>query len=75
MAITVETAVTSVEIPIAPDRRRQDRVRTRLPIRILSIDGSPAMYPGHVHQSRSRRRGIRTLPRESRSERSSNSNL
>jgi len=46
MANTVETVVTRVEIPIAPDRRRQERVRTRLPIRILSIDGNPVMYAG-----------------------------
>jgi len=46
MANTVETVVTRVEIPIAPDRRRQDRVRTRLPIRIISIDGNPVFYPG-----------------------------
>ena len=29
-----------------PDRRRQDRVLTRLPIRILSVDGNPVFYPG-----------------------------
>ena len=46
MANTVETVVPRVETPIAPDRRRQDRVRTRLPIRILSIDGNPVFYPG-----------------------------
>jgi len=46
MANTVETVVTRGEIPIAPDRRRQDRVRTRMPIRIFSIDGNPVLYAG-----------------------------
>jgi hypothetical protein len=46
MANSVETVVTRVEIPIAPDRRRQDRVRTRLPIRIMSIDANPVSYTG-----------------------------
>lgn len=35
-----------VELPIAPDRRHQDRVLTRLPIRILSVDGNPVFYSG-----------------------------
>ena len=45
MAIRAETVIPRVELPIAPDRRRQDRVRTRLPIRILSIEGNPVCYP------------------------------
>ena len=46
MANTAETVHPRIELPIAPDRRRQDRVRTHLPIRILSIDGNPVFYPG-----------------------------
>lgn len=46
MSNTVGTAAPRVELPIAPDRRRQDRVLTRLPIRILSIEGNPVAYPG-----------------------------
>ena len=45
MANPVEARFTRIELPIAPDRRRQDRVLTNLPIRILSIDG-PVFYPG-----------------------------
>lgn len=46
MSNTVGTTAPRVELPIAPDRRRQDRVLTRLPIRILSIEGNPVAYPG-----------------------------
>lgn len=46
MSNTVETTLPRIELPIAPDRRRQDRVLTRLPIRILGIEGNPVMYPG-----------------------------
>jgi hypothetical protein len=46
MANTVEVSVSRIELPIAPDRRRLDRVLTNLPIRILSIDGNPVFYPG-----------------------------
>jgi hypothetical protein len=35
-----------MEPPIAPDRRHLDRVLTRLPIRILSIDGNSVAHPG-----------------------------
>lgn len=46
MANTAETVVPRVKVPIAPDRRGQDRVRARMPIRILSIDGNPVAYAG-----------------------------
>jgi len=46
MSNTVQPSCPRIELPIAPDRRRQDRVLTRLPIRILSIDGNPVSYPG-----------------------------
>ncbi|HVO63734.1 MAG TPA: PilZ domain-containing protein [Terriglobales bacterium] len=46
MSNAAEPSLPRIELPIAPDRRRQDRVLTRLPIRILSIDGSPVFYPG-----------------------------
>jgi hypothetical protein len=46
MANPMETVYPRIELPIAPDRRRLDRVLTRLPIRILGIDGSPVYYPG-----------------------------
>jgi hypothetical protein len=32
-------------VPIAPDRRQQDRILTRLPIRIVAVEGSPVFYP------------------------------
>ena len=46
MSNAVEPSLPRIAIPIAPDRRRQDRVVTRLPIHILSIDGNPVFYPG-----------------------------
>lgn len=46
MANPMESAYPRIELPIAPDRRRQDRVLTRMPIRILSIDGIPVCYLG-----------------------------
>ena len=46
MANRVEPVVSRVALPIAPDRRQQDRVLTRLPIRILSVEGNPVFYPG-----------------------------
>ena len=46
MPNTVESIYKRVELPIAPDRRRQDRVLTRLPIRIVSIEGNSVFYPG-----------------------------
>jgi len=45
MSNPAESALPSIRLPIAPDRRRQDRVITKLPIRILSVDGNPAYYP------------------------------
>ena len=46
MPNAVESVFRNAELPIAPDRRRQDRVRTRMPIRIFSIDGNPVLSPG-----------------------------
>ncbi|HVP55627.1 MAG TPA: PilZ domain-containing protein [Candidatus Eisenbacteria bacterium] len=46
MANPLETRVPRVHIPVAPDRRRQDRVLTTLPIRILGIEGQPVYHPG-----------------------------
>lgn len=46
MANPAETTFPRIQLPIAPDRRRQDRVLTKLPIRILGIDGNPVCYPG-----------------------------
>lgn len=46
MPNTVESVFTNIELPIARDRRGQDRVLTRLPIRIVSIEGNPVFYPG-----------------------------
>jgi hypothetical protein len=46
MANPVETGFSRVQLPIAPDRRRQDRMLTNLPIRIVAIDGAPTYYPG-----------------------------
>jgi PilZ domain len=46
MANSVETGFPRVPLPVAPDRRRLDRVLTNLPMRILSVDGDPAYYPG-----------------------------
>lgn len=46
MANPVESTFPRVKLPLAPDRRRQDRVLTNLPIRIVGIDGSPTYYPG-----------------------------
>jgi hypothetical protein len=46
MSITTEAVVARVALPIAPDRRIQDRVLTRLPIRILAIEGNPVFYAG-----------------------------
>ena len=45
MANRVEIVVPRVELPIAAERRRQDRVLTNLPIRILGIEGKPVYYP------------------------------
>ena len=46
MSNAAEPSLPRIELPLAPDRRRQDRVLTRLPIRILSVDGTPVFYPG-----------------------------
>jgi hypothetical protein len=46
MAQRVDPVLTRIDVPIAPDRRQHDRIRTRLPIRILSIDGNPVAYVG-----------------------------
>jgi hypothetical protein len=46
MAKTVETPSPRIELPLAPDRRRLERVLIRLPIRILGIDNHPVCYGG-----------------------------
>jgi hypothetical protein len=46
MAHPVETGFARVQLPLAPDRRHQDRLLTNLPIRIVGIDGSPTYHPG-----------------------------
>lgn len=46
MANPSEISFPRVELPIAADRRRLDRVLTNLPIRILAIDGNPVYHPG-----------------------------
>lgn len=46
MANPAETAFPLRQIPVAPDRRRIDRVLTNLSIRILAVDGNPVYYPG-----------------------------
>jgi hypothetical protein len=45
MSNSAETSFRRVQIPLAPDRRRQDRVVTSLPMRIVSVDGNPVFYP------------------------------
>lgn len=45
MSNPAESGFPRVQLPIAPDRRRQDRVITNLPIRILSVDGNLTCYP------------------------------
>ena len=46
MANPIEAGYSRTELPIAPDRRKLDRVLTKLPIRILSVDGDSVFYPG-----------------------------
>jgi hypothetical protein len=45
MSNPAESSLRGTQLPIAPDRRKQDRVVTRLPMRILSVDGNPVFYP------------------------------
>ena len=52
-----------IELPIASDRRQQDRVLTRLPVQILSIDGNPVFYPRVCTNLGRGRNGIRTSAR------------
>ena len=58
-----------VQLPIAPDRRRQDRVLTNFPIRIVGIDSAPAYYPGDLYELESGRRRISKLRRDWKLER------
>ena len=44
MSNPAESRIPNIQLPIAPDRRKQDRVLTRLPIRILAVDGNPLYY-------------------------------
>jgi hypothetical protein len=45
MSNPAESGFRATQLSIAPDRREQDRVVTRLPMRILSVDGNPVFYP------------------------------
>ena len=45
MSNPVETGLPEIQLPVASDRRKQDRILTNLPIRILSVDGKPVFYP------------------------------
>ena len=45
MSNPVESGLRRIHLPIAPDRRKQDRVITRLPIRIVSVDGIACFHP------------------------------
>ncbi|HEY4900086.1 MAG TPA: PilZ domain-containing protein [Terriglobales bacterium] len=45
MSNPIESGFRRIHLPIAPDRRKQDRVITHLPIRIVSVDGIPAFHP------------------------------
>ena len=40
-----ESVCPELQLPIAPDRRQQDRIITNLPMRILAVDGYPVFYP------------------------------
>lgn len=44
MSNPAESGFPTIRLPIAPDRRTQDRVNTSLPIRILLVDGNPVCY-------------------------------
>ena len=44
MSNPAESIYPQLCVPIAPDRRRQDRVITRLPMQILAVDGNPTCY-------------------------------
>ena len=45
MSNPAETVYSSPRVPLARDRRQQDRFLTSVPIRILAIDGNPVFYP------------------------------
>lgn len=45
MSNPAESRIPRVQLPVAPDRRSHDRVVTRLPMRILGVDGNPVFYP------------------------------
>ena len=45
MSNPAETVYPTLQVPLAPDRRGQDRVLTNLPIRILALEGNPVFYP------------------------------
>ena len=44
MSSPAESGFPAIRLPIAPDRRGQDRITTSLPIRILGIDGNPVCH-------------------------------
>jgi hypothetical protein len=45
MSNPAESGFPGLQLPIAPDRRRNDRVVTRLAMHIFSVDGTPVFYP------------------------------
>lgn len=44
MSNRAESGLPGIQLSIAPDRRKHDRVVTRLPMRIVSVDGNPVFY-------------------------------
>jgi len=59
MANRIEAAVFRADLPVAPDRRGQDRALTRLPIRIQGIDEKPVYYSAICTNLGRGRTGIR----------------
>ena len=46
MASQLTGCIPKCQAPLASDRRRHERLRTSLPIRIVSVDDCPTSYPG-----------------------------
>ena len=40
-----ESVCPEIRLPVAPDRRQQDRIITKLPMKILAVDSYPVFYP------------------------------
>jgi hypothetical protein len=53
MSNPAESGFPNIQLPIAPDRRRQDRILTNLPMRILGVDGI-ALYHSAICTNLSR---------------------